>query len=205
MTSSQHYFRLGRVEEAFSADPDPAEISQRIIAWLAAVLQAEHLNLLLGSGFTRAVAGVAGTTAVGMEAAPFTGKGSERVGIVAEESARKLGREKPNLEDQLRIALQLLAGLEVDDPERAAEWETEVNASLTRLAEGVLKTERDLREPLSEGSDKGAEARAALVRFLLAFAHRTATRERLHVFTTNYDRLIEHGCDLAVSVALIAS
>lgn len=197
MTSSQHYFRLGRVEQSFSADPNPAEISQRVIAWLAAVLQAEHLNLLLGSGFTTAVAGVAGTAAVGMEAGSFTSEGSERVAAVAEESAKKLGRKKANLEDQLRIALQLLAGLEVDDPERAAEWQAEVNDSLTRLAEGVLRTERDLRDPLSEESDKGAEARAALVRFLLAFAHRTATRERLHVFTTNYDRLIEHGCDLA--------
>lgn len=31
--------------------------------------------------------------------------------------------------------------------------------------------------------------------FLLSFASRAASRERLHVFTTNYDRLIERGCD----------
>ena len=31
----------------------------------------------------------------------------------------------------------------------------------------------------------------------MSFASRAASRERLHVFTTNYDRLIEHGCDLA--------
>jgi hypothetical protein len=31
----------------------------------------------------------------------------------------------------------------------------------------------------------------------LSFASRAASRERLHVFTSNYDRLIEHGSDLA--------
>ena len=31
----------------------------------------------------------------------------------------------------------------------------------------------------------------------MSFASRAASRERLHAFTTNYDRLIEHGCDLA--------
>lgn len=33
--------------------------------------------------------------------------------------------------------------------------------------------------------------------FLLSFASRAASRERLNLFTTNYDRLIEHGCDRA--------
>lgn len=33
--------------------------------------------------------------------------------------------------------------------------------------------------------------------FLLSFASRAASRERLHIFTTNYDRVVEHGCDLA--------
>ncbi len=36
-----------------------------------------------------------------------------------------------------------------------------------------------------------------LVSFLLTFASRSASRERLQLFTTNYDRLIEYGCDLA--------
>jgi len=40
-------------------------------------------------------------------------------------------------------------------------------------------------------------AEGLLVSFLLSFASRAATRERLNLFTTNYDRLIERGCDLA--------
>ncbi|MAX97051.1 MAG: hypothetical protein CL559_14570 [Alphaproteobacteria bacterium] len=31
----------------------------------------------------------------------------------------------------------------------------------------------------------------------MSFASRAASRERLHIFTTNYDRLIERGCDYA--------
>jgi hypothetical protein len=34
------------------------------------------------------------------------------------------------------------------------------------------------------------------VSFLLSFSSRAASRERLQTFTTNYDRLIEYGCDL---------
>jgi hypothetical protein len=34
------------------------------------------------------------------------------------------------------------------------------------------------------------------VSFLLSFASRAASRDRLNLFTTNYDRLIEYGCDL---------
>ncbi|WP_430265684.1 SIR2 family protein [Proteus mirabilis] len=36
-----------------------------------------------------------------------------------------------------------------------------------------------------------------LVSFLMSFASRTATRDRLHIFTTNYDRIIEVGAELA--------
>jgi hypothetical protein len=44
--------------------------------------------------------------------------------------------------------------------------------------------------------EKGLVAKKQLTSFLLSFASRAATRERLHIFTTNYDRLIEYGCDI---------
>jgi SIR2-like domain len=197
MPSSQHYFRLGRAEHEFSEAPDVNDHASKILAWLAAVLQAEHLNLLVGSGFTRAVAGIAGVTAAGMNPVTFAPEGSDQVAVAAEESAKRLGRDGMNLEDQLRAALHLLGGLEIEDSSRAAEWRQAISDSLDTLANEVLDTERSLRVPLGSDRGDGAQARGALVRFLLAFAHRTATRERLHVFTTNYDRLVEHGCDLA--------
>lgn len=33
--------------------------------------------------------------------------------------------------------------------------------------------------------------------FIMSFASRTGTRDRLNIFTTNYDRLIEAGADVA--------
>jgi hypothetical protein len=36
-----------------------------------------------------------------------------------------------------------------------------------------------------------------LVSFLMSFSSRTATRDRLHIFTTNYDRIIEAGAEIA--------
>src|SRR4029077_18383624 len=52
---------------------------------------------------------------------------------------------------------------------------------------------------IAVGKDQSSRetAEAKLQSFLLSFASRAASRERLHVFTTNYERLIEHGCDLA--------
>lgn len=197
MPNSQHYYRFGRVEREFDTAPEVGKNSQQILAWLAAVLQAEHLNLLIGSGFTRAVAGIAEVSAAGMEPTTFGPDGSDRVNEVAAKTAERLGRGSMNLEDQLRAALQLLGGLEIDDPSRAEEWESAIGQTLKDLAIKVLETEQNLRAPLEADSGSGSDARNALVGFLLAFAHRTATRERLHIFTTNYDRLAEHGCDMA--------
>jgi hypothetical protein len=46
-------------------------------------------------------------------------------------------------------------------------------------------------------NDKREEALRLLISFLMSFASRTGTRDRLHIFTTNYDRLIEFGAELA--------
>jgi hypothetical protein len=188
---------MGRTSEDITPGEISEEAAQQVLAWLAAILQAEHLNLLLGSGFTTAVAGIAGESAVGMDAASFTAEGAERVDEAAEASAKRLGRNSMNFEDQLRSALQLLAGLEIDAANRAEEWKEQIDSALSSLARAVLASERRLRGPLAADSSPGSEARDVLTRFLLAFAHRSASRERLHVFTTNYDRLVEYGCDLA--------
>uniref|UniRef100_UPI0035B40573 SIR2 family protein n=1 Tax=Desulfovibrio desulfuricans TaxID=876 RepID=UPI0035B40573 len=44
---------------------------------------------------------------------------------------------------------------------------------------------------------KREQAFNTLVTFLMSFASRTGTRDRLNIFTTNYDRLIEAGAELA--------
>ena len=53
----------GDEAEAFAA-----KTRKHLEPWLSAMFQSEHLNLLLGSGFTIAVAGLAKAPATGMEA-----------------------------------------------------------------------------------------------------------------------------------------
>jgi hypothetical protein len=45
--------------------------------------------------------------------------------------------------------------------------------------------------------EKRENAFNILVTFLMSFASRTGVRDRLNIFTTNYDRLIEAGSELA--------
>jgi len=57
-----------------------------------------------------------------------------------------------------------------------------------------LEGERNLA---SAQDDKRKDAFNYLVSFLRSFASRSGTRDRLHLFTTNYDRYIEAGADVA--------
>lgn len=64
----KHFYRVGSHSGAWDDLPtDPDELDSLIYSarkhiepWLSAVFQAEHLNLLLGSGFTTAVGYIAG-------------------------------------------------------------------------------------------------------------------------------------------------
>lgn len=64
----KHFHRVGSHSGAWDDLPtDPDELDSLIYSarkhiepWLSAVFQAEHLNLLLGSGFTTAVGYIAG-------------------------------------------------------------------------------------------------------------------------------------------------
>ncbi|MCY3541963.1 MAG: SIR2 family protein, partial [Gammaproteobacteria bacterium] len=57
-----------------------------------------------------------------------------------------------------------------------------------------LKGEQQL---LSAPEEKREEGFNYLVNFLMSFASRSGTRERLNIYTTNYDRWIEAGADIA--------
>jgi hypothetical protein len=194
---ADHVLRIGREEETFDASPDPSNARKRIEPWLAAVLQSEHLAVLLGSGFTTAVAGLAGAAAPNMQVTTFDAPLVAEVDAAARSSAERLGRGSPNIEDQIRAALQLVGGLDVMGDDRAQRWRAELDRVLRGLVTGLLSCERDVRTTSSGTSETSALVRSSLVSFLLTFASRSASRERLQLFTTNYDRFIEFGCDLA--------
>lgn len=172
-----------------------AVLRSRIEPWLTSLFQSEHLSLLCGSGITNAVSFLAGAKGgTTMSGVPFTSYKDE-IGEAAEASAKASGREKGNIEDQIRTANDLLRGLRIlkKDTE-AVTLEKELNKVISDFAKSILEGERDIA---TTAEDKRKNAFSVLVNFLLSFASRTGNRERLNIFTTNYDRLVEVGAELA--------
>lgn len=89
----------------------------------------------------------------------------------------------------------MLRGLKILKKQSDAQkLETELNSIITEFAKSILSSEKAIAIASEEKRD---EAFSILVNFLLSFASRTGNRERLNIFTTNYDRLIEVGSELS--------
>ena len=183
---------------------DQRILRKRIEPWLTALVQSEHFSLLMGSGLTHAV------NAIG-ENPPLHGMRTTQFGIFdkeicerAKKTALAAGRDSANFEDQLRVANELLTGLQVLPPPNTPDG-ISGNSQIASLRNGVVQTMKSFTASLLEGErnlvgadpDNRERAFNYLVSFLMTFASRTGTRERLHVFTTNYDRYIEAGADMA--------
>jgi len=121
---------------------------------------------------------------------------ADKVDAQAAQLAARARRGTPNIEDQLRASLQLVAGLDVLEDDAADHWRTAVGQALTGFLSSVLSTEGELAASLGSESELGTAARDELISFILSFTSRAASRDRLNFFTTNYDRLIEYACDL---------
>ena len=178
----------------------PAQLRPRVEPWLTALVQSEHLSLLIGSGLTHATHYMGtGKALPGMNPGKFTILDSE-ITAGAKQSAAAAGRKDGNIEDQIRVANELLRGLEIlatNDPEakkKADALAEEIKKLLADFATSILKGENGL---ISANQEQREKAFNYLVSFLMSFASRTGTRERLQLFTTNYDRFIEAGAELA--------
>ena len=178
----------------------PDKLRSRIEPWLTALFQSEHFALLAGSGLSHAVHHLAtGKLLPGMSEAVFTNYNSE-ISDKAKESAKLAGRKEGNIEDQIRVVNELIRGIEIlsshdsDFDKPLEDLRGELETVLGDFANSVLKGENGLITALPE---KREEAFNYLVSFLMSFASRTGTRDRLQVFTTNYDRFIEAGADAA--------
>lgn len=171
------------------------DLRKRIEPWLTALFQSEHLNLLTGSGLTHAVHCIAaGTHAAGMGRITFSCF-AELITQQANHSALLAGRKQANCEDDIRVANELLRGLEIlGRADEADALRENLKTNIQCLAHAVLRSERNIA--LSESRSK-EDAFNVLVNFLMSFAARNGTRDRLQIFTTNYDRLIECGAELA--------
>ena len=170
------------------------DLRSRVEPWLSSLFQSEHLSLLVGSGLTHAVHYLAANkAAVGMSALDLSNY-KDNIDNKAKESARKAGRKEGNLEDQLRVANELLRGLEILGDPKADNLRNELNEGMKDFAQSILSSENGI---VTANEDKREQAFNTLVTFLMSFASRIGARERLNIFTTNYDRLIEAGAEIA--------
>lgn len=171
-------------------------LRKHIEPWLTALFQSEHMSVLAGSGLTHAVHKMAtGELAADMSGEVSDGNYKEKIIAAANESAKIAGREKSNIEDKVRVANELLRGLEIlQKADEAETLRTDISNAMSGLAEAILKSEENIAIVQEE---KRERAFNALTTFLMSFSSRTGTRDRLNIFTTNYDRLIEAGAELA--------
>lgn len=186
-----------------SAEPSWVEKTQpltekdlrgRIEPWLTSLVQSEHLSLLVGSGLTHAVHYMAvGGAATGMGAKEFNHY-NDKIGATAKKIAERAGRSEGNFEDQLRVANELVRGLEIVGDDRATELQKEIDDVLEAFAKSILEGEANIAKA---DQDQREHAFNTLVTFLMSFASRSGTRDRLSLFTTNYDRLLEAGAEIA--------
>lgn len=179
-------------------------LRQHIEPWLTALFQSEHLSLLAGAGLSYAVQGV-------VDLPNKNGNESSLVTEIDDETWGSLGKWLPNpekhdsqsLEKKIRDASDLINAYSVlvrrrsgcsDEKQnrRLKEFQGDLHNVMLKLAEKVLVAEKNLKE-----CAESQNAFLYLVRFLMSFASRVGPRERLHIFTTNYDRFIEMGADLA--------
>ena len=175
----------------------------RIEPWLTALVQSEHLSLLIGTGLTHAIHRIATDAALpGMGSITF-GVFDHEISVEVRRVAETTRREYGNFEDQIRVASELLRGLGILPPKNADGTPDDAQVSALRnaltdalgsFAASILQGERELA---SSSPRKREEAFNYLVNFLMSFASRSGTRERLNLYTTNYDRYIEAGSDVA--------
>jgi len=124
-TWGTHVYRIGNEENLDVQNPDDSKSielqKKHIEPWLAAVFQSEHLALLLGSGFTKAVAYQAGTSAADM-ACDYGGFPlDDKLKEAAQQAAVAMGRGEANIEDQIRAANALAQGLKILGDDRHTE------------------------------------------------------------------------------------
>ena len=166
-------------------------LRERIEPWLTALFQSEHLSLLAGSGLTIGICEIAGKKAAKMNRASFSIR-SDRIEAEVKRTAIALGRAEGNFEDDIRVANALCSGLKILNDPDANFLRAEIEKNLKSFTKSLLTTEFELASSVDRET-----AFNCLISFLMSFASRTGTRDRVNIFTTSYDRLIEEAADLA--------
>lgn len=181
--------------------PDTERLRKEIEPWLTALSQSEHLSLLIGSGFSLAACQIAKAQENnGMPEIKFSDF-KHHIDVASKKSAEKSMRGDANIEDQIRTANELIKGLEIyctnknnegdGLSKKISQLKNELQEGLVKFANHILENEKTIVYSYTK------EVSEYLINFLISFASRSATRERLNIFTTNYDRIIEYSAEMA--------
>jgi hypothetical protein len=201
--SSQHVYRVNNRETALEDGPEDLSqlraLRSEIEPWITSLVSSEHLALLVGSGLSTAISGLLSSPGLDMSQQSFNAKYANEVDARAAAVAKSASRGQPNVEDQIRAALELIGGLRIIGDAAAAEWDVALSTLLGSFATRVLEVERALRSAEEAGSEAGRRTVDILTSFFGSFAARAATKDRLHIFTTNYDRMIEFALDASAT------
>lgn len=178
------------------------ELRTGIESWFTSLFQSEHLSVLTGNGLSTAVQSLAN----GKSNTAMLGKGidsvfRDKIIEAARKSSVASGRGEENIEDEIRVTNELICGLEILGYDTDATKKDDYK----KLCQGLEALIKDFTDEIAKIEASVATAAVMererafgyLVSFLMSFASRTGTRERLNIFTTNYDRLIEAGAELA--------
>ena len=164
--------------------------------WLTSLFQSEHLSLLTGTGLSIAIQFLAtNSSKSAMDKPELKINYADEISNHAELTAARNGRGKANIEDYIKVINELLCGLEILGYEAEyEELENNLEEIIKNFADSISEIENSIAVAAKELRD---DAFSYLVNFLMSFASRTGTRERLNIFTTNYDRIIESGAEIA--------
>ncbi len=172
-------------------------LRSEIEPWLTSIFQSDNISLLAGTGLTAAVTAIADTENRGMSSVNFEGVAyKDLIDDYAKKIAKESKRGEANIEDVFNAAFKLLEGFEIiGETEKSKALLNEINNLLSVFIQDISKAETFFFEKRND--DNGIQALRHLQSFLISFSARTASRERLNIFTTNYDRFIEYGLDTA--------
>ena len=124
------------------------DLRSRVEPWLSSLFQSEHLSLLLGSGLSSAIQYEATESSDnGMSALDFNNtKYKDKIKEFATKSAEKSGRGKPNIEDYIRVANELLRGLEISESDKDEEevLRNELNTIIENFTRNISNIENTI-------------------------------------------------------------